>query len=263
MTTPMIGGAPPALVAYGPNVQSPIQSGAIDLRDLPPIMLAVPTVQWTWTDCAAAIARLQAHLPPGSVVHNTGQGFSQIAAARNMIVSQFLKLAPSHGLAAILWVDSDMLPRADTAARLLSVATEHQASLLSALCFQRIQPFRHTVNFLPETITPLNGVQEVRETGFGCVLTHRGVFETLPYPWFEGQHEDVDFYRKARAAGFPCFVDFDFDCGHMATVSITREIADAWHATITGKAQPTTFTPFDQTGVSDEEESGAPNSSVL
>jgi len=62
------------------------------------------------------------------------------------------------------------------------------------------------------------GVQEVQYAGFGVSVIERVVFEKTERPWFQpdwfpdtGRYstEDMAFFRRARAAGFPCYVDHD------------------------------------------------------
>ncbi len=59
-------------------------------------------------------------------------------------------------------------------------------------------------------------IEEAGASGFGMCLIAREVFEALPQPWFplewypdSGTHstEDMPFFQKARAAGYPLALD--------------------------------------------------------
>ena len=79
--------------------------------------------------------------------------------------------------------------------------------------------------------------QEV--VGMGCTLIPLSVFRALgPRPWFAYEvddqgwpavSEDVPFCRKARAAGFPIYLDPSVKCGHVTTKTITEQ----WHRAAT------------------------------
>ena len=72
------------------------------------------------------------------------------------------------------------------------------------------------------------GLVKIDAQGYGGVMTHPSVFETIKYPrfqrdWVEGDDgdyyrngEDVVFFRKCREAGIDCYCDTDLHFGHMA-----------------------------------------------
>jgi hypothetical protein len=216
----------------------------VKASDFPPIMLATPMHSWTWGRSATALAELRQHLPPGSVTYGNGAGTSDVAHRRNHIAAEFLRRAPALGLEYCLWIDSDMMPTPSTAVHLLHSAAAVGSDMLSALCFQRIPPFLACVTPVPGSSLSYNGgIQEVAEAGFGCILVHRRVLEALPSPWFKydqnepGGGEDIGFCRDARAAGFRIYVDMNLDCGHLAEISVTRDLAIAWQTSEQGRAQ--------------------------
>ena len=70
-----------------------------------------------------------------------------------------------------------------------------------------------------------NKVFEADYIGFGWTLIKKGVFETLPYPWFAPRRmsigpleevcsEDVAFCIEARKLGYSIFVDPTIKVGH-------------------------------------------------
>lgn len=216
--------------------------------DFPPGLLAVPCIPWMWTDAAMAIGRLQNYLSPGSRIAIDGAGSSSIAASRNLATRELDNDDPTR-LEWVLCVDADMVPRPDTALRLLAVAHLLGVDMLSALYFTRQSPYRAAL-WLPgatamaraDELEGLRGVVEVEQIGFGCVLIQRRVFDALERPWFRhppdspGLREDTDFCLRARAAGFRIGVDLDHEVPHLTTMPITRELARAWQQTATGRA---------------------------
>lgn len=203
------------------------------VAQLPPVMLAIPTVQWVWSRASLAAGEMKKYLPPGSVSTHP-QGYSDIAAARNAIAEAFLRQAGPRGLDWLLWLDSDMTPRPETAARLLSVARDTSADMLSALCFRRVPPFAAELTTLGNRgfiLDDLRGTVEVERAGFGCMLMHRRVLEQMARAgcaMFTGPDEDYKFCARARELGFRVWVDAEWDVGHLATVPIDRAFARAW-----------------------------------
>lgn len=63
---------------------------------------------------------------------------------------------------------------------------------------------------------------QIRGSGLGCALIHRGVFEKMSYPWFKWVlynnksqlSEDLFFCEKFREIRTPIFVDSRVACGH-------------------------------------------------
>jgi hypothetical protein len=69
-----------------------------------------------------------------------------------------------------------------------------------------------------ETAANSSGVVACDFMGFGLCLIEMAVFAALPKPWFynewvpeQGKHttEDIPFFRAARRAGFPAYIDHD------------------------------------------------------
>lgn len=83
---------------------------------------------------------------------------------------------------------------------------------------------------------PNGGLVEIEASGSAGLLVRRRVFETFPAPWFETGTgitnrvgEDVNFCRKARAAGNRIWCDLDTVLGHCCTAVVwpVRE-HDGW-----------------------------------
>jgi hypothetical protein len=189
----------------------------------PPGMIAVPSVEWMWTQSARALVNMSYTAPLQSALVLSEYATSP-ALSRNTLIQRFLLAGVFEW---ILFVDSDMTPDSDTLARLLS----HGLDVVGAVCFQRSYPFVAVIKELPED--PLyedsTGLHEVEWTGGACLLVRRSVLERIPAPWFEhpspGTAEDVVFCKKVRALGVPIYVDFDCTVGHVSVQPITKQSA--------------------------------------
>ena len=127
-----------------------------------------------------------------------------------------------------LWmVDDDQVFTADTLEKLLARDVE----IVSGLYVQREPPFTPHIYdeterglFLPRLLKrgdqglvgPLGAV------GGGCLLIRLSVFEAIGRPYWQfGENgldplsPDLEFCRRARAAGFSVWCDLDVPCGHM------------------------------------------------
>ncbi len=133
-----------------------------------------------------------------------------IDRARNHLVDQMLQhpLRPTH----LFFLDSDIVPAADTLTRLLA----HRQPIVSGLYRKRTPPHEVMAITHPPTpsLTLREGVQRVDFVGAGCLLIERRVFEKIRPPWFAGEwrgknHLSEDFYfcEKARKAGFKIWLD--------------------------------------------------------
>jgi hypothetical protein len=120
-----------------------------------------------------------------------------------------------------------MVPRVETIPRLLS----HNVDIVSAVYFQRCEPFLAVFTELPDARTWSDGDPDLREvlsTGAGCrscvgVLSKRwrGRVGEHPVP---GGGEDSLFCEKARALGFKVHVDLGHSIGHMGAHAIDEEL---------------------------------------
>lgn len=209
------------------------------LDDFPPGLMAVPCIPWVWTESARAIAALHACLPDGSQLWMEGMGPSSIAAARNWAARTFFETEDPR-LEWLLFIDSDMTPRPDTAVRLLAIAKQTGAGIVSALYFERRELYlpsmiRDGAWLTPSATADLHGVVEVDGVGLGCALIQREVLEAVGDPYFQhppeepGSEEDFHFCARARAAGYSIVVDTDFDCGHITPMPLTRQLVQGWY----------------------------------
>ena len=170
-----------------------------------------------------AIEEIGLHMVKGTYVHSARQ--------------ELLVAALQGGADYLLFLDSDMRFPKDTLARLLS----HKKSMVGTNYARRNVPpeyiaIKKSVNIgedgerqdgeLLRTLPDSTGLEEVEALGFGCVLVHKGVFNSMalihdprekgPFWFFEylpdvPTHvgEDVYFCRLARKAGTTIYVDHD------------------------------------------------------
>lgn len=63
-----------------------------------------------------------------------------------------------------------------------------------------------------------HGLQEVDVVGGGCLLIKTRIFDRIPFPYFNPEHEygtDVQLCRQAQAKGFTVWADTSIEFGHM------------------------------------------------
>jgi hypothetical protein len=204
------------------------------MSDFPPVLVAIPTLDFVWAECMIAFMRLAAALHPRSRFEFS-RGPTSPAAKRNQLCETFLG---QRSLEWILFLDADMQPDALTVPRLLS----HGKDIIGAKCFQRLPPFRGCWQALPGATLEedCTAACEVEWVGTGCLLIHRRVLESVAFPWFDhappGLGEDVIFCDKARAKGFRVFMDCGLVCGHLSLHPVTKETAVAFQRTPAGRA---------------------------
>ena len=178
--------------------------------------------------------------PEGTVFSQT-VGFS-VATNWNIIAKQFL----SHpdNLEWLLLLEDDHLFPANTLMCLL----KHNVDIVSALYVQRLIPFAPVMYDRVDEkgkvfYRPLkkgdSGLVAVNVCGGGCCLIRRKVFEAISPPWwFYGEssyldacNHDINFCRKARAAGFQPYVDLDLPISHMITIGAIpfKDKDGIWH----------------------------------
>lgn len=176
---------------------------------------------------------------------------AQIQTARNTIVQTFLDDPDYAGVDWLWLLDADMEFEPDTLDRLIKSAHPKDRPIVGGLCFALMKGDEHEIvptlyrfrnhgqdnQELARVMDyQLDTMNEVDATGGACLLIHRSVLEKIrednkpPWPWFEERatgddygnslSEDVVFCLRARAAGFPIFVDTAIKIGHVKPVVI-------------------------------------------
>lgn len=143
---------------------------------------------------------------------------SIIGNAREHMVSSALK---DPKVTHVLFIDDDMGFEPDC----LNLALQSRKPIVIANYRRKAPPWSFTARKLTadgqsseELVTDSNkfGMEEALFGGFGFALIQRCVFEAVPQPrfiqqWVEEQKrfttEDLPFYKMAREAGFPAYVD--------------------------------------------------------
>lgn len=172
------------------------------------------------------------------------QSGPRIAHARNDLVKHFLDLDADW----LFMVDDDMTFDSDALDRLLQSADPVERPIIGGLCYASGRDGYFPTMFLVSE-RGMNRISEwetgtlvpVDATGAACLLVHRNVFLKMDHypeawPWFQETTfdgvtvgEDVTFCIRARADGFPIFVNTAVEFGHLKTVSIDSAYFKQWN----------------------------------
>jgi len=195
------------------------------------ILIAIPTARNIEVETFKSIYDLV--VPEGyDVTFQYFYGY-QTDQVRNLIADWAVR-----GFDYLFSVDSDIAFAPDTLEKLLA----HDKDLVSGLYIQR-KPGQHILEVYEEngrggvTNIPYDkirnlGLVQIASCGFGCVLVKSNVLRTVGYPQFKYHSaldhkntvsEDVDFCRKATAAGFTLWADTSVLCRHIGASTFTVE----------------------------------------
>lgn len=150
------------------------------------------------------------------------------ARGRNIIIEDALNNNATH----VFFIDDDVLIPSDALMKLLN----HNKDIVTGLYLMRNFPHRPIIFNKAEANGSchhhfLNGngndLIEIVAAGLGCCLIKTEVFKKLEKPWVRlGQLEmdhwcdDIDFFRRARDAGFKSYCDTTIKAGHISTVTL-------------------------------------------
>ena len=187
------------------------------------ILIAIPTARNIEAETFKSIYDL--YIPSGYTVHFQYFYGYNIDQVRNLIANWVV-----NGYDYLFSVDSDIAFPPDTLAKLLA----HNVDMVSGLYIQRkpgqhiLEVYEHNahggVSNIPYGKIAGRGLVEIASCGFGCVLVKAEVMQAIPYPHFKYHSavdhantisEDVDFCRKALAAGFKIWADAAMHCKHI------------------------------------------------
>lgn len=221
-----------------------------------PGFVGVPALELVYARFAATLARLALRLPPGSNVAFECSS-TTIGRKRDSLVT--LGLLKNPELQWILFLDSDQDIPIDTLDRLM----RHNVPIVAGLIMKKdrtqavARPFPD--DFVAADVPHVQGLsqdgsfaafgggrmngrirlgaglQAVEAVGTGCLLVQREVFAHLGAPWFvpdevgpnAGTCEDLNFCDRARAAGYPIYVDTDLVVPHLTVLGMTPALATA------------------------------------
>lgn len=88
-------------------------------------------------------------------------------------------------------------------------------------------------------LPPTGALLELDAVGFGCVLTHRSIFEELSPPWFAWKDfsEDLYFCRRAKKHGYKIFGDMGAIVGHVTKATVGHRSFLGRYAQYIGKME--------------------------
>lgn len=151
--------------------------------------------------------------------------------ARNKLV----ELARSDDVTHLFFLDSDVLMPPDGLVRLYSHYHREGLSLIAGqygfrnategrsnglLIRSAREDGRPVYVSVGDEVAAQNGLytHPMLATGLGCCLISMDVFEHVGEPYFRHQGdvgEDLDFFERAREAGFPLYIDRGVRCAHI------------------------------------------------
>lgn len=151
-----------------------------------------------------------------------------ISRNRNRIATRAIE----EGYDAVWYVDDDQVFSPATLEKLIA----RDKDIVSGLYLKREVPFLPQVYDREDergAVFPRllkngeRGMVKAVATGAGCLLVKTKVFEAMEKPWWrlgqldkEEWSDDVDFCRRARAAGFDIWADLDVLVGHQMNSTI-------------------------------------------
>ena len=213
------------LDGFVPRATDYIANGGLKMSSNVKVMIGLPTAEMArqakFYDYFNMINR-----PDGTIL-SMSHGQSP-ASNRNLIIKQALEQNCTH----VFFIDDDICIPPDALMKLLS----HDKDIVSGLYLMRNFPhapiaFNVALNDGKCRFKFLNpeetGLIEVVNFGLGCVLIKTDVFRKMQQPWIrigqlsvEDWNDDIDFFNRAREAGYKLYLDLDIRCGHMGTVTI-------------------------------------------
>lgn len=156
--------------------------------------------------------------------------------ARNMAV---VALPPEA--THLFFIDNDIYLQKDAISLLASVDADIVLGCYGQLTQGgRISPYiciRHSNRWVTESWEGV--LPDVEYGGAGCMLIRREIFDALEFPWFNWPLElrdgkiketsdDVDFCKRARAAGFTISAHGNVFCGHQKEIDSASLFVHNW-----------------------------------
>lgn len=189
------------------------------------IVVCTPSTGQVRTAYAVSLARMTAYFAQVRIfpeIEKQSLDFlllegSGISSGREQLVQQALA---KKDMTHILFIDEDM--GFDVEA--LHIMARRRQPIVACNYRMRVPPADFTALRIDiekgrvQTTKETTGLEEAYYTGFGFALIERRVFEAVEKPMFMIEYcketgvyttEDHPFFRKAREAGFPCYVDHD------------------------------------------------------
>ena len=141
-----------------------------------------------------------------------------------MAAEYLAKLFLRQNADTILFIDDDMIFKADDLELLRSDERAFDFDILSAMYCSRCPPHAPLVvkrigtELACQTPVPQDSIEVVDAVGLGFAMIRRHVFETISQSWFCGagkfQGEDFSFCERVEKHGFKMAVDTRVNIGH-------------------------------------------------
>jgi hypothetical protein len=170
-----------------------------------------------------------------------------VDTARNTLAKEFLKTPSDWSF----WMDADMILPKETIVRLLETAKKKNTKLVTGVYYQRgnkhwpvlwtrspelekggtpkvinQDEYDQNENVGMFTVPGPAATEpfKVHSAGFGCVLAHRNVLESMEFPWFrfiwQKCSEDFYFFINAQKKGYELWADPSLHLGHVGSAKV-------------------------------------------
>lgn len=151
---------------------------------------------------------------------------SNVGYCRRLLAQEALAAEADY----ILWIDADQTFPPNALLRLLAADKPIIGANIRRRNPDEVMSTAFDLNGQP--LEPKReGIEEVLQMGLGLSLVHSSVFKAIEPPFFAEEvqqngmdvlGEDIYFFRKARAAGFPAHVDhgLSLEVGHLAETEL-------------------------------------------
>ena len=171
---------------------------------------------------------------------------SLIYTSRNSLAMMAIQMDADF----VFWLDSDMVFKSDTLARMMDTLKKNDLDILTGLYFRRVPPYSPVLfdkleqngditefsefNKIPDELFEVGGC------GFGCVLMKTDVFFDVQSKFGNmfaprgNNGEDVAFCIRARECGYKIYCDPSIVCGHVGYSVIDEQFYRVFQKTLEG-----------------------------
>ena len=171
---------------------------------------------------------------------------SLIYTSRNSLAMMAIQMDADF----VFWLDSDMVFKSDTLARMMDTLKKNDLDILTGLYFRRVPPYSPVlfdkleqngeITEFSEFSKIPDELFEVGGCGFGCVLMKTDVFFDVQSKFgnmfapMGNNGEDVAFCIRARECGYKIYCDPSIVCGHVGYSVIDDQFYRVFQKTLEG-----------------------------
>lgn len=171
---------------------------------------------------------------------------SLIYTSRNSLAMMAIQMDADF----VFWLDSDMVFKSDTLARMMDTLKKNDLDILTGLYFRRVPPYSPVlfdkleqngeITEFSEFSKIPDELFEVGGCGFGCVLMKTDVFFDVQSKFGNmfaprgNNGEDVAFCIRARECGYKIYCDPSIVCGHVGYSVIDDQFYRVFQKTLEG-----------------------------